>query len=217
MEHDNFGFWRWTFACGIAEFLGIALAALWWILVDRLDPQPIALPSRLLMLALKGGSGIIEGAILGVAQASVLCRRYPALSRRRWTVATAIFASVGWLIGSAPSIFIVPAGTDPGPAFEPSLPEVSLFAAIFGLAVGAAFGGAQWLVLRHAAWRSGRWIVANMVGWMVALPVIYIAASSGSGVAPIPEVILRGLVSGLAAGLILGALLYPFILRMPPR
>jgi hypothetical protein len=59
--------------------------------------------------------------------------------------------------------------------------------------------------------------VANTIGWMAALPLIYIAASVGSGELAAAEVALRGLASGLAASLILGALLYPFILRMPPR
>jgi hypothetical protein len=214
MSGNRIGFWRWTITCGIAEFLGIALAALWWVLVDRLEPEPDRLAMQLFMLALKGCSGIIEGAILGYAQATVLRRGYPALSRRGWTAATMILAFIGWVLGSAPSIFTaVNGGTSV--SIEPSITQVMLFAALFGLAVGAAFGGAQWLVLRRAARRAYLWVPANMVAWMVALPVIYAAASHGSGVPGVLEVAVRGSAGGLAAGLLLGAIMYPFFCRMP--
>jgi hypothetical protein len=216
MSSDRIGFWRWTVACGLAEFLGIAIAALWWALADRLEPEPGSLSAQLSMLALKGASGLLEGAILGFAQASVLRRLYPALSRRFWVTATMVLAFVGWVVGSAPSILLAGSGADSTGSFQPSMGQIILYAALFGLLAGAAFGAAQWLALRRAARRAALWIPANMTGWMVALPVVYIAASAGSGQAGLAEIALRGLGGGLGAGLILGALIYPFLSWMPP-
>jgi hypothetical protein len=217
MSGDRIGFWRWTIACGLAEFLGIAIAALWWVLADRLEPEPASLSAQLAMLALKGCSGLLEGAILGFAQATVLRRLYPALSRRGWVAGTMFIAVVGWIVGSAPSIMLAGSGAESAGSFEPSMGQVILYAALFGFFAGAAFGATQWLALRRAARRAALWIPANMAGWMVALPVVYIAASAGSGEFGMAEIALRGLSGGLGAGLILGALIYPFFSWMPPR
>lgn len=210
-SRTRLGFGRWTLGCGFAEFAGIALAALWWVMMDRLNPEPAGAATMGLMLVAKGAAGLIEGAILGLVQAILLRRRYPRLSVRGWAFATILLAGAGWVLGSAPSIFLsggAAAGADP------PLGQVLGFAAAFGLAVGAAFGAAQWLVLRRAAIRAVLWIPANMLAWAAALPVIYLAASLGGGAAQIGEVALRALAGGLGAGLLLGAILYLFIRRM---
>jgi hypothetical protein len=195
---------RWSIACGLAELGGIALAALWWVLVDRVDPAPAGPMAQVAILLGKGAAGLIEGAILGYVQAAVLKRGYPALSIGAWMIATITLASFGWLLGSAPSVLIASEQALAPPLDEPSLGTIILFAAYFGLAVGTAFGAAQWLVFRRAAHGAVWWIPANMAGWAIALQIIYAVASVGGGSPSLAEVLARGLIGGLAAGLLLG-------------
>lgn len=69
--------WQWIFACGLAEFAGIALAALWWVAMDSINPAPTAAIAQAIMILVKGAAGLIEGIILGFVQATVLRRAYP--------------------------------------------------------------------------------------------------------------------------------------------
>jgi hypothetical protein len=198
------GLMRWSVACGLAELGGVALAALWWVLVDRADPAPAGPVAKAAILFGKGAAGLVEGAMLGSVQAILLKRTYPGLSIRGWTIATIALASLGWLLGSAPSVLFASEPASAASPAEPSLGLVILFAALFGLAVGAAFGAAQWLVFRRAARGASWWIAANMAGWAIALPVIYAFASAGASAPSLAEVVVRGLAGGLVAGLLLG-------------
>jgi hypothetical protein len=135
---------------------------------------------------------------------------------RGWVAATIILAVLGWLLGSAPSIFFPVEGAGQ-PLLEPSLAQMVALAALFGLTIGAAFGGAQWLVLRHAARRAWLWIPANIAGWMAALPLIYLSASVGADELSLVEVTARAVSGGFGAGLVLGAITYLFLRRIIPR
>lgn len=56
-----------------------------------------------------------------------------------------------------------------------------------------------------------------MAGWAVALPVIYLAASMGSG-APSPvEIAWRGLIGGLIAGLLFGIVTALWFGKITPK
>lgn len=208
-------FWRWTLACGLAELLGIGAAALWWVMLDRLEPEPRTLLACMVMLLGKGLSGLFEGTILGLIQGALLRLRYPRLSVRGWIAATCALAVLGWLLGSAPSIFLPQQAGSPD--FDPSLTLTIALASVSGALVGVLFGAAQWLVLRHAASRASLWIWANASAWAVALPLIYIAASTGPAEPSTLQVALRGVVGGLGAGLLLGAVQYPFLMHIDPR
>jgi hypothetical protein len=206
----------WVGVCAAAELLGIALGGLWWAAMDRVEPEPVGLAMQLVMLALKGGSGLMEGVVLGGLQAMVLKRRYPRLAVGRWIAATSLLAVIGWTMGSSFAVFAGPAAAD-APAFNPPLGLVVLLAALFGLAVGVLFGAAQALVLRRAALGAGWWIAANSIGWALALPAVYVAASSGSGEATLAEVLLRGLGGGVTAGIVLGAATALFLPKIRPQ
>lgn len=205
----------WIVACGIAELGGLTLAALWWLIADRVDPEPVTTSARLGMLGLKGAAGLVEGLFLGLAQALALRPIYPRLPIRNWVLATTLLAVAGWTIGSSFAMFASP-GPAPGAApFDPTPGETAMLAAAFGLAVGALFGVAQALVLRRAARRAWLWVAGNMAGWAIALPGIYLAASAG------PEnpaqAAANALAAGAVAGLLLGAVTSLAIRRMPPR
>ena len=59
------------------------------------------------------------------------------------------------------------------PMAEPPQWIVLLLAAGLGLVGGAVLSFAQWRVLRKAVARAGCWIPANMLAWMVGMPLIF--------------------------------------------
>jgi hypothetical protein len=212
-EEDD-SFTRWIEACAAGELLGIASAALWWVTCDRFDPAPVGLTAQILMLVAKGGSGLIQGIVLGYLQGWALRRPYPALVAGRWTVATTVIAVAGWTLAGWLSIF----GLENGPeAPVLNLLQTALTAAAFGVATGLLFGSAQALVLRGVAHRAHWWILANAIGWGLALPCIYVASSVGSAQPGSLEIAFRGLVGGVASGILLGIVTGLSFKLMPSR
>lgn len=214
MQEEDDSFTRWIEACAAGELLGIASAALWWVTCERFDPAPIGLTAQILMLVAKSGSGLIQGLVLGYLQGWALQRPYPTISAGRWTAATVVVAVAGWGIAAWASVF----GFEHGPdAPVLNLMQTALTAAVFGIVTGLVFGSAQALVLRGVARRAHWWIVANMLGWGLALPCIYIASSVGSAQPGSLEIAFRGLVGGVASGVVLGTLTGLSFKLMPSR
>lgn len=205
----------WVLVCAGAELLGIGGAAGWWVLMDVLNAEPQMLSAKLVMLLAKALSGIVEGMILGSLQGLMLRRFYPALPLKTWIGWTAAVAVLGWAMGSAMPIF----GGGPAEAggAEPPFWLLVGFGVLFGAVVGALFGGAQVLALRKAVTGVGWWPAMNALGWAMALPIIYIAASlpeEGSGIGVIAA---SAFLSGALAGLTLGAVTGLAFWRMAPR
>jgi hypothetical protein len=214
VQEEDDSFTRWIEACAAGELLGIASAALWWVTCERFDPAPIGLTAQILMLVAKSGSGLIQGLVLGYLQGWALQRPYPAISASRWTAATIAIAVAGWGLAAWASVF----GFDHGPdAPVLNLMQTALTAAVFGIVTGLVFGSAQALVLRGVARRAHWWIVANMLGWGLALPCIYIASSVGSAQPGSLEIAFRGLVGGVASGVVLGTITGLSFKLMPSR
>ncbi|HSK15474.1 MAG TPA: hypothetical protein VK915_04840 [Gaiellaceae bacterium] len=94
---------RWTVATTAGEAAGFAVPA---------AGDPALVPAVV-------AAGAAEGAILGLGQSLVLCRKVAALRRRGWVVATAVAALFGWALamplgafgGSLPAALLVLAST----------------------------------------------------------------------------------------------------------
>lgn len=86
-----------------------------------------------------------------------------------------------------------------------------------GAILGAMFGLVQRLALRTAAANTRWWVLMNAVGWALALPIIYVAASIGGPDDPLSAYVLSGVIAGLAAGLVLGMVTGLSFWKMPPR
>ncbi|WP_086664234.1 hypothetical protein [Lentzea kentuckyensis] len=138
---------RWTTAGEFAGFLAPAL-------VGALTSSP-----QLLVLA-----GMVEGAILGAAQAVVLRRVDRTLSSRGWIGATALAAAFAWTV----AMLAVHNG-DRLNTFP--LPAVLLIAAVAGIGVLLSLGTAQWFVLRNHFPGAHQWVWANALAWGVGLLV----------------------------------------------
>jgi hypothetical protein len=163
--------------------------------------------SGLLILA-----GIGEATILGTAQWRVLRHALPALSRRAWVGAIAAGAGVAWALGLLPSTLDALV----------SLPWAFLLAAWVGLAppLLCTIGVAQWLVLRRHLRDAGRWIVANVLGWLLGLPVTFIGPAlvpDGSPPAVWAAVFLGcGLLMGAIVGAVTGRTLEWLLVQSQP-
>lgn len=100
------------------------------------------------------GAGAVEGAVLGLAQASILVRVLPSVSRSRCVVATAGAAAFAWMLG------MLPAATHRIWSDWPI--AVAVTAAIpLGLLLLVSIGVAQAWVL--PAWRF-RWVAIGLLG-----------------------------------------------------
>lgn len=210
--------WQWVLLCGLAELCGIALAAVWWVVIDLLQPKPTSALMFALVLLAKSCAGLLEGFILGAAQGLHLRRLLPGLDLASWITATCAIAVFGWLIGSAiPMSIEAQAASTQQPAFDPPPLQTALFAAVFGTLVGIIFGTAQWLVLRTAAVSAHWWIIGNALGWGFALPVIYVAASAGDPQTPLANAVMLGVAAGMGAGLMIGLATLWSIRRMQQR
>ena len=143
----RWSWFRWTTA---GEFAGFLVPAL----VGALTSSP-----QLLVLA-----GVAEGAVLGVAQAVVLCRVDGGLRRRNWIGATALAAGFAWAI----AMLVVHNGERLN-----ALPLAALLpiAAVAGTGVLLSLGTAQWFVLRRHFARAHLWIWANALAWGAGLLV----------------------------------------------
>ncbi|HEX6343256.1 hypothetical protein [Umezawaea sp.] len=173
---DRLSWFRWVTA---GEFVGFVLPAV----AGAVAPWP-----AVLVLA-----GVVEGAVLGWAQARVLPRVLPGLPGLQWIATTAAAAGFAWTVAMM--------ATANGERLA-SLPAVVLLpvAAVLGMAVLLSIGTAQWLVLRYHVQNAHRWVWATGVAWGMALLVFLVVTI------PLwqPGLALRVLI-GVLGGLLMAA------------
>lgn len=209
---------RWVLACGAAELVGIGWGALVGQLVMPLLLAPPSATAKVGLLAAAGSIGVVEGSALGWFQGSTLRRLLPRLRPLEWATPTAIFGTVGWLLGMLGPILgqgeAVPAAASPPP--EPPMVVVLLLAAAVGAVAGVFLGLAQWLVLRRHAASSGRWIAASTLGWTFAMPAIFAGFGMPSDDASAMARLACGALGGATGGILLGLATAPFARRLVP-
>ncbi len=215
MQEED-GFTRWIEACAAGELLGIGAAALWWVTADRFQAASAGFPADWLMFLAKALSGMIQGLALGLLQGWALRRQFPALNLRAWVAATSL---VGLLLWSVAAWYATFPPLDGDPLLPPveTLFQTAVASAGFGLGLGVLFGTAQALVLRRAAGQAHWWIAVNAIGWGAALPCIYVAGAVGSPDPGSLEIAFRGLIGGIASGVVLGTITGLSFAVMPAR
>lgn len=192
---------RWTLFCAIGEFVGMAAA--------------FSLPS-LAALGIMVLAGAAEGLAVGVCQWWALRERFPRITISGWVRVSVIAAAVGWLLGMLPSLFAGHSSTMEASFTAPPPMVQYLAAAVLGAILGSGFGAMQWTVLRHHTLQAKQWIVANALGWAIAMIVIFAGANSAPKETPVAELLLLGGFTGIIAGLCLGAITGTFLVRMKP-
>jgi hypothetical protein len=198
----------------LGELLGIGVACVIVVLIFRTLGEPEILSEKLITLVVMVLASSLEGLAIGFFQWRVLRQKFTAITARSWLTATIEVAAFGWFTGMLyPTFFAV---CEPAQAESSDMPVylTVLLAAVFGIVVGAIFGGAQWIVLRHHAQNAAQWIIGNSLGWAAALVWIYLAASLPSAQTPLAVTAVFGAVAGVLAGLSVGAVTGIFLIRL---
>jgi putative NADH-flavin reductase len=150
-------------------------------------------------------AGLFEGAVVGTLLAAVLGRVRPEVSGRQWVHATMAGAVVGWGLGSIPALLL---SSQAPAAAEPPAWLAIAGAAALGAVAGPVLALFQGPVLRPIGVRQSTWLVANALGWSLAMPAIFRAAagswsSAGAATRGAAWLILGGAAVGLVTGLAL--------------
>ncbi|HNJ77731.1 MAG TPA: hypothetical protein PKX56_00135, partial [Marmoricola sp.] len=163
-------------------------------------------------LGLVIAGGLVEGTALGLAQVQAFRPTHPRIQRRTFLAWTIVVAGLGWAAASAPSVL-----AGPGDGSEPPRVLVVLGGAGLGLLMGPLLGLAQSLGLRRAAAHPRSWIVANTLGWVPAMAVIFLGATTAAATWSWVQVTLLGTATGAIAGAALGLVLGVFVPRLGIR
>lgn len=209
---------RWIFANAWSEALGLGTTFLvGWALGPTLEGLHGLLSVLLVALLAVLMGVVLEGLLVGAAQAAVLRRRIPELRARVWIRATMVGAGLAWFAGMIPSS-IMALNPQPTGGMASGPPPLVQYALAIGLGAvaGPILGLAQWTVLRHRVPGSGMWLVANGLAWALAMPLIFLGMDrvpwSGS---PVPMIAALFAVCGLA-GLVAGAVHGAVLTRLVP-
>ncbi len=190
--------WLWVVANGVGEALGLGGAAVAGVLV--LDSLRADLPTVWARLLSAVVFGVILGAVVGLAQATVLRWPLPFLRRRTWVAATTLGGTIGWLAVSVPLLDQMTGRAMSGLAGQ------LVTAAGIGLVAGPILGVPQWAVLREHVPQATPWIWANTAAWTLGAPAVVLAAGSvptGAAWYVVAALALPGL---SAAGAMVGAI-----------
>ena len=208
---------EWIAANGWAEALGLGTT----LLLGRAaapalerDPGPGGIVLGALAAVVVGI--VLEGLVVGIAQARVLRDSLRAVSAARWTRGTMLGAGMAWFLGMVPSTVVALVGTVPAGGAEPVAEPPAMVRYGLALALGAlagpVLGLGQWLVLRPHVARAGRWIMANALAWAPGMVVIFIGMDQVPWARGGVTVVLGVYLVCGAAGLLVGAV-HGWILR----
>ncbi|MGI9545447.1 MAG: hypothetical protein ACR2MX_19455 [Cyclobacteriaceae bacterium] len=218
MISQNYLWRRWTLNCGLAEFFGIGLAAMIALLHREIMGEPQLTSEYIINMLFMLVAGLIEGTIVGYFQWRVLKLKFGAIPKSRWIFLTAFGAVIAWFLGMLPSMFLSQSSSKSMPTdVTPPLVVIVLLGGMMGAALGALWGGIQWVELRkHVKWAK-QWIWANTLGWFVGLAIIMLAATLPNDSTPWQTIVMLGVSSGLLAGISVGAITGWFLIRLEPN
>lgn len=204
---------RWILANGWAEAAGLGTT---FAVGHAVAPHLGAVTG---VAAVLGGallavlSGVVlEGLVVGWAQARVLTRATSAVDRRGWIVATAAGAGLAWTLGMIPSTAMAlrevgaAAPGETAPMQEPGALVQLALAVALGAVTGPILGLAQWVVLRRAVARAGSWLTANAMAWAVGMPVIFAGMDRVPWDGPRWAIVVALYAVTAVAGLVVGAI-----------
>ena len=168
---------RWIAANGWSEAAGLGTTLLLGRAAAPLLERDPGAGAVLLAAAAAIVLGIVlEGALVGWAQARVLRSSLAGLPAASWVRATMLGAGAAWLLGMVPSTVMALVAT-PGGAAAPTEPSPLVqygLALVLGAVTGPVLGVGQWLVLRRHVASAGRWIAANAAAWALGMVVIFV-------------------------------------------
>ena len=216
MRADSRSLWlRWVIANSVAELVGLGAAfSLLALGLSRIGDGPGA--GRVsLSFVLAIATGAIEATVVGLAQAWAMRPWFPAIRRWAWWRATLIGALVAYALGYLPST-LMSLGEAPSATLASEPPQwiVLLLAGALGAVAGAILSFAQWLELRRHITRAASWIPANMVAWLVGMPIIFWGIDLAQQVQSPAQAVLVMAGILLLTGAVVGAVHGAFLVRL---
>lgn len=198
---------RWVGANALGEMVGLGLTFLAAAIEFAKSESLGGLVGILLGFAIAVASGIFEATLVGWAQWWAMQPWFPGIQRRAWRRATVIGAVLAYILGYLPSTIMSLQAevTQSAAATEPSQGMMSLLAAGMGLVGGALLSFAQWLVLRKHVRGAGIWLPANMVAWLLGMPVIFWAIDQAQKLNSSYQAVAFTAVALLVVGAVVGA------------
>jgi hypothetical protein len=191
---------QWVLAMMVGELVGFVPPA-----VMGAALASAGAPDAMLVAGLTA-AGCLEGLAIGAAQAAILRRHAAPVDGRAWVAVTSAAAGFAWLVGIGGGA-LLGAGVLP-PAVLLVLLVPAWTAGLLGMGAG------QWLVLRRAVPRSGRWVPVTAGAWVagVALPVAALSAAPNDW--PLAAHVVIGVLAAVAMGATVGALTAPTLERL---
>jgi len=178
---------EWILACVQGELVGFIPPAVVGATLVALDASEVVLVFGLVI------AGVVEGMILGRAQARVIGRLLPSVSG--WATATAVAAGLAWLAGMGGSSSVQAVG------------PMGLAIAGPGWAVGLlAMGVLQARCLRPAVLEPNRWIPATTMAWLIGVTIPVAALSVIPNGWPLVAHIIVAVAAAVAMGATVGAI-----------
>ena len=194
---------RWILACLIGELVGFLPPATAGAALSTIGVTDLILVVGLTI------TGLMEGAILGVAQSRVLARHAPAVNGRAWVVATTEAAGFAWFVGMG-------GGALMGSQIAPAGLLLALLVPAWAAAL-LSMGYLQWRVMRSALPRSRRWIWVTSGAWLlgVMIPVaaLSLAPNDWPGWAHGLIAVLAAVAMGATVGTLTGRTLERILVR----
>jgi hypothetical protein len=215
---DTRNLWlRWVAANALGEMFGLGLTfAVGAVVISNLGNQQSILVILLTFLVAVI-SGAIEATLVGLAQWWAMHPWFPMIRRTSWWLATLIGALIAYVLGYLPSTLMSlgeQASQTQTPSAEPAQWIVLLLAAGLGIAGGAVLSFAQWLTLRRKVRGASIWIPANMLAWMVGMPIIFWAIDISQKLDGIVWIIMFIVGVLFLVGLLVGAIHGIFLTRL---
>lgn len=191
---------RWVVRVTVGEVLGSTAPAV-------VGAAFVSAPATVEVPAL-AAAGLVEGALLGAAQASVLRRALPVLRTGWFVVATALAAATAYAVAMVPVVLGDRVASLPVPV------QVAGGAAL-GAVLLSTVGTAQWLVLRRAVPGPVFWIPATAAAWAVGLGAFLTVSTPlwqpGQSLA---LTVAIGVLAAIVMGLTVAVLTLPAALRL---
>ncbi len=208
---------RWVAANGLGEMFGLGLTfAVGALVISRLGDQQSA-TVILLTFLVAVVSGAIEASLVGLAQWWAMHPWFPTIRRVKWWLATLVGALVAYVLGYLSST-LMSLGEQSSPTqiavAEPGQWLVFLLAALLGVVGGAVLSFAQWLELRRNVGGASVWIPANMLAWLIGMPLIFWGIDASQKLSGLSSIIILMGVVLLVTGAVVGAIHGIFLTRL---
>jgi hypothetical protein len=210
---------RWTLANAVSEMTGLGLTfAITGLFFSRTGEQH-SVTGILLSFVVATLSGAVEATFVGLAQWWAMHPWFPSIEKLAWWRGTLIGALIAYVLGYLPSTLMSmgESTASSGTAVEPAQWVVLLLAAGMGAVGGAVLSFAQWLAMRRKVKRAGSWIPANMLAWLLGMPIIFWGIDQGFKMPALWQSVLVVAGALFAAGAVVGATHGLFLVRLAAR